>query len=84
MGGEHPLSDMSRMCGLTSREVNPREPVDGSVHRIDLASGAYTELRGQGDVPDPRVGHTAAAIGGAIYVFGGVSAQHAPDSDLQH
>lgn len=58
---------------LNRSEVNPREPVDGHVHRIDLKTGQYDQIEGQGDVPDPRVGHTAVTIGGCFYVFGGVS-----------
>ena len=31
------------------------------------------ELRGTGDIPQARVGHTAATVNGEIYIFGGVS-----------
>jgi len=60
---------------LTRSEINPREPVDGAVHCVDLETGAYERIEGKGDVPQSRVGHVAGAINGTIYVFGGVSSR---------
>jgi uncharacterized protein YcsI (UPF0317 family) len=57
-------------------EIKPREPVSSTVHCIDIKTGDYNEIKGTGDIPQPRVGHTAATIDGEIYVFGGVSATH--------
>ena len=54
-------------------EINPREPVDGDVHLIDVETGKYERVESTGDVPESRVGHVAGVVGGAIYVFGGVS-----------
>lgn len=59
-----------------NREIKPREPVSNSVHCIDIRSGEYKEITGTGDVPQARVGHTAATLDGEIYVFGGVSPNH--------
>jgi N-acetylneuraminic acid mutarotase len=53
-------------------EIKPREPVSNSVHVIDLKTGQYEEVSGSGDVPQARVGHTAAVVDSEIYVFGGV------------
>lgn len=55
------------------REIKPREPVSNSVHVIDLKDGRYEEIAGSGEVPEARVGHTAAVVNGEIYIFGGVS-----------
>jgi hypothetical protein len=57
-------------------EIKPREPVSNTVHRIDIKTGEYNEIKGTGDIPQARVGHTAATIDGEIYVFGGVSLHH--------
>ena len=57
------------------REIQPRQPVDSAVHRININTGEYEAVQGGGEVPDPRVGHTAATVGDDIYVFGGVSIQ---------
>jgi hypothetical protein len=57
-------------------EINPRQPVDGAVHQVDLVIGAYERIEGQGDVPQSRVGHVVGVINSNIYVFGGVSYSH--------
>ena len=57
-------------------EIKPREPVSNTVHCIDIKTGEYNEIKGTGDLPQARVGHTAATINGEIYVFGGVSPVH--------
>ena len=59
-------------------EIQPRQPVDSAVHRFDIKTGQYDEIRGEGDVPAPRVGHAAATIADDIYIFGGVSLPPAP------
>jgi hypothetical protein len=62
-------------------EENPREPVDNDMHVIILPSGTVTEAdykaipakpeTAGGEVPEPRLGHTAVVIGERIFVFGG-------------
>ena len=39
----------------------------------NLSSGEWSLLTPSGTVPDPRVAHSATAIDGQIYVFGGRS-----------
>jgi hypothetical protein len=62
-------------------EISPREPVDSDMHVITLPSGTVSSADYQsipakpettgGEVPEKRVGHTAAVIGERIFVFGG-------------
>jgi hypothetical protein len=57
---------------LPLSEINPREPVDSSIHVLDLTSGSYDEFKCHGDIPEPRVGHVAGVVDGEIIIFGGV------------
>lgn len=77
----HTLSVVAGRAYIFGGEINPREPVDNDMHVITLPSGSVTsadyrsvpakpELAG-GQVPEKRVGHTAAVIGERIFVFGG-------------
>ncbi|OCF31650.1 hypothetical protein I317_07482 [Kwoniella heveanensis CBS 569] len=67
----HSISVVNGNAYIYGGEINPREPVDGDIHRIELSSGRYERIAGSGDVPEPRVGHVAGVIEGKIYVFGG-------------
>ncbi|WVF65845.1 hypothetical protein IAT40_000582 [Kwoniella sp. CBS 6097] len=67
----HSISVVSGTAYIYGGEINPREPVDGDIHRIELSSGNYERIKASGDVPEPRVGHVAGVIDGKIYVFGG-------------
>ncbi|CAG8949848.1 hypothetical protein HYFRA_00004175 [Hymenoscyphus fraxineus] len=77
----HTLSVIAGRGYIFGGEINPREPVDNDMHIITLPSGTVTsadyraipakpELPG-GDIPEKRVGHTAAVIGERIFIFGG-------------
>ncbi|KAI9743948.1 MAG: hypothetical protein M1818_002682 [Claussenomyces sp. TS43310] len=73
----HSLSVVSGRAYIFGGETQAREPVDNEMHIIVLPSGTVTEAdykavpaRG-GEVPEKRVGHTAAVIGERIFVFGG-------------
>jgi hypothetical protein len=77
----HTLSVVGGRAYIFGGEVNPREPVDNDMHIITLPSGsvssadykkvpAKAETAG-GEVPEKRVGHTAAVIGERIFIFGG-------------
>lgn len=73
----HTLSVVSGRAYLFGGEVSPREPVDNDMHIIMLPSGTVMEadykcvLAKGTEVPEKRVGHTAAVIGERIFVFGG-------------
>jgi hypothetical protein len=73
----HTLSVVSGRAYLFGGEVSPREPVDNDMHIIVLPSATvveadYKTVPARGiEVPEKRVGHTAAVIGERIFVFGG-------------
>lgn len=67
----HTLSLIGGFAYIFGGEIQPRQPVDSAVHRFDIKTGQYDEIRGEGDVPAPRVGHAAATIADDIYIFGG-------------
>ena len=76
----HSLSVVGGRAYIFGGEEKPREPVANDMHIITLpSSGADADYRtiqaspvtDGGEVPEPRVGHTANAIGDQVYVFGG-------------
>ncbi|EPE27586.1 Kelch motif [Glarea lozoyensis ATCC 20868] len=77
----HSLSVVSGRAYIFGGEIDPREPVDNDMHVIVLPSGTvssadYRSIPAKADteggqVPEKRVGHTAAVIGERIFVFGG-------------
>ncbi|WVW85903.1 hypothetical protein I302_107941 [Kwoniella bestiolae CBS 10118] len=67
----HSISVSQGKAYIYGGEINPREPVDGDVHSIDLATGTYERIAASGQIPQSRVGHVAGVINGKIYVFGG-------------
>ncbi|KAI9048388.1 hypothetical protein LZ554_007224 [Drepanopeziza brunnea f. sp. 'monogermtubi'] len=77
----HTLSVIAGRAYVFGGEINPREPVDNDMHIITLPYDALSsadyksvpakaEMAG-GEVPEKRVGHTAAVIGERIFVWGG-------------
>ena len=77
----HSLSVIKGRAYIFGGEESPREPVDNAVHVFTIPGSTVEEadyrlVQAQpssdgGEVPSPRVGHTAAAVGDRIYVFGG-------------
>lgn len=76
----HSLSVVGVRAYLFGGEERPREPVANDMHIITLpSSGADADYKvisaspsaEGGEVPEPRVGHTANTIGDRVYVFGG-------------
>ncbi|MCJ1233141.1 hypothetical protein MMC14_001096 [Varicellaria rhodocarpa] len=75
----HSLSVIKGRAYIFGGEIKPREPVDNNVHIYTLPSSSIEEADYEcvvavsidGDVPAPRVGHTAVVISDQIYVFGG-------------
>jgi hypothetical protein len=43
----------------------------GDVHVFSMHEQAWTPLQGDGKLPQPRYGHSLAAIGAKVYMFGG-------------
>lgn len=77
----HSLSIIKSKAYIFGGEQQPREPVDNHVHVFTLqTSGNYPAdyqiitakaTTSQGEIPCPRVGHTASVVDDHIYVFGG-------------
>ncbi|TAQ89211.1 hypothetical protein B7494_g2503 [Chlorociboria aeruginascens] len=77
----HSISVIAGRAYIFGGEIKPREPVDNYMHIITLPSGTVSSAdyrsipaksENVGDeVPEKRVGHTAALIGERIFMFGG-------------
>lgn len=77
----HSLSVIKGKVYIFGGEEKPREPVDNHMHVFTLPSSEDDEVDYQvipaeatasaGDVPPPRVGHTASKVDERIYIFGG-------------
>ena len=77
----HTLSVVAGRAYIFGGEISPREPVDNEMHIITLPSGSVSSAdyhsipakptKPGGEVPEKRVGHTAAVIGERIFIFGG-------------
>ena len=77
----HSLSVIKSKAYVFGGEEKPREPVNNHMHIFTLPSSGhdvvdYQDIQAQaaareGDVPSPRVGHTASVVSDRIYVFGG-------------
>ncbi|KAI4123020.1 MAG: hypothetical protein LQ338_005489 [Usnochroma carphineum] len=77
----HSVSVIKGKAYVFGGEEEPRRPVDTDMHVLTLPSSTvgevdYKALPAQaatesGDVPAPRIGHTAAAVDDRIYMFGG-------------
>jgi N-acetylneuraminic acid mutarotase len=77
----HSLSVIKSKAYIFGGEEKPREPVENHMHVFTLPSSEDDEVdyqiipavasAGAGDVPPPRVGHTASKVDDRIYVFGG-------------
>ena len=51
----------------------PRGRFLNDLHALDVNTLEWTELRPEGDVPEPRGGHAACCVGTDLYVFGGAN-----------
>ena len=77
----HSLSVIKGRAYIFGGEIKAREPVDNAVHMYILPSSSVAEADYQcvpaqassegGEIPPPRVGHTAAVVADRIYIFGG-------------
>ncbi len=77
----HSMSVIAGRAYIFGGEITPREPVDNDMHVITLpydsvSSADYKTIPAKpeiagGEVPEQRVGHTAAVIGKRIFIFGG-------------
>lgn len=81
----HSLAIVNDYAYVFGGEQQARRPVDNAMHAYTLPGASellaatfhadydhiVPEAGGGGPVPPPRVGHTGAAIGALIYVFGG-------------
>ena len=72
----HSLSIVKGRAYIFGGEVQPREPVDNSMHILTLPSSSvveadYKSIPASPSAPPPRVGHTAAVVADRIYIFGG-------------
>ena len=77
----HSLSIINGRAYVFGGEVKPREPVDNQMHIYTLRSSDVEETDyeavaaepevADGQVPSPRVGHTAVSVSKRVYIFGG-------------
>ncbi|MCJ1409967.1 hypothetical protein MMC19_004051 [Ptychographa xylographoides] len=77
----HSLDIIKGKAYIFGGEIQPRQPVDSSMHIFTLPSSGVVEAdyqcvpakaRDSGhDTPAPRVGHSSAVIADRIYIFGG-------------
>ncbi|KAF2852831.1 galactose oxidase [Plenodomus tracheiphilus IPT5] len=77
----HTVSVIKGRAYIFGGEVEPGKLADNTMHVVILPSSGVLEAdyttfaaragNGYDDVPSPRKGHTAVAIGDSIYVFGG-------------
>lgn len=66
----------SRFCKLLlMTRTLCRTPIDSVVTAYDLKTYHWTKIEATGSTPTPRVGHTAARVGNAFYIFGGRSGE---------
>lgn len=70
----HSINAVGSKLYVFGGEHKPREPVDNLLYCYDLEARAWAApVPGTAAAPAPgaRVGHTAAALGGKLYVYGG-------------
>lgn len=77
----HSLSVIKGRAFVFGGEEKPRQPVDNDIHAFTLPSSEVDSQadyihypavgKDNGEVPAPRLGHTASVIDDRIYVFGG-------------
>ncbi|EPS72494.1 hypothetical protein M569_02263, partial [Genlisea aurea] len=63
-------------------EFIPRVPVDNRLYIFDINEETWSIADAKGDIPPPRVGVSMAAIGDAVFVFGGRDAEHKELNEL--
>jgi hypothetical protein len=69
------VMDGSRMYvfgGFSGRPDRQQFPQLGDLWRFCLNSGLWEEVRGTGDLPNPRSGHAAVLQDGMVYIIGGL------------
>ena len=48
-------------------------PIDSRLYDYDYGKSQWAQRACTGEIPSPRVAHTAAAVGHSLYIFGGRS-----------
>lgn len=69
----HSVTAIGQKVYVFSGEKEPRVPINNQLRCFDLIKQCWSEVSAKGQLPPPRVGHGAAAIGSKLYVFGGRS-----------
>ncbi len=67
----HTVTVMGDKLYLFGGEHDPRVPVGSELFEYSFQSGEWKIVEAKGEAPSPRVGHTAAAADGKLYIFGG-------------
>jgi len=78
----HTLTAVVDQLYIFGGEHNPRHPLSPDLYRFDLQQQRWDMLTASGQAPPARVGHTAAAVGSRIYVFGGRVGSPVADRDV--
>ena len=69
----HSISHVGNHLFVFGGEHDPRTPINSDIHAFNISTGEWAMQAPSGTAPGPRVAHTATAIDGQIYVFGGRS-----------
>ncbi|CAF1485120.1 unnamed protein product [Adineta steineri] len=68
----HTLTAIENYLYVFGGEHEPRIPIDNDVWQFNIADNHWKRLLvTRGDRPEPRCGHTAAAVEHKLYIFGG-------------
>ena len=78
----HTLTNVGEQLYLVGGEHTPREPLTSDLYRFDLQQQSWDTLKAAGQAPPARVGHTAAAVGSQVLVFGGRVGSPVADRDV--
>ena len=78
----HTLTAVGDQLYLFGGEHTPRHPLTSDLYRFDLQQQRWDMLTASGQAPPARVGHTAAAVGSQIFVFGGRVGSPVADRDV--
>ncbi|CAL5218389.1 g61 [Coccomyxa viridis] len=69
----HSITAVGSKCYVFGGEHEPRTPIDSALSEYDFETGQWAYRGCTGEIPSPRVGHTAALVGQSLYIFGGRS-----------
>jgi len=78
----HSVTVVGNKAYIFGGEHHPRTPIDALLHSYEFATNTWNVVSAAGAAPCPRIGHTAAAVGSSIYIFGGRSAKEVGEGSM--